>query len=419
MVVCGLLVAACGGGDDAGVAAREGKAAAPTLQEARGATGDVTICAGKDTSGDQRDLIDTFNEQFGSEGLQAKLLEFPASADEQHNQIVQRQEARSSECDIYKADTIFIAELVSQDWLLDMTDYVDERKDEFIPSTLATVEIGGRYYGVPYDTDAPLLFYRSDAVSRPPATWQDVYGEARAKGGIVYQGASYEGLTCDFLDVAFAAGGKVLSEDGSKSVIDSPENLAALELMVEGIETGSAPRAVVTYMEEESRRAFESGRYAFMRNWPYAYALGNRKGSKIADEFEVAPLPAFEGAGKGGVLGGKDYVISSFSKNPEAAVRFIDYATSAEQNARRAVRFALVPAIGTVFDRPAVKRAMPFAAQLRQAVTQANVRPVSPVYPQISKAIYKNVNAALAGEISPQEALDLADSQINDALATF
>src|ERR671914_2039616 len=100
MVVCGLLAAACGGGDGAGTSAGERKALAPTLQEARGATGEVTICAGKDTSGDQRDLIDTFNERFGSEGLRAKLLEFPASADEQHNQIVQRQEARSSECDI-------------------------------------------------------------------------------------------------------------------------------------------------------------------------------------------------------------------------------------------------------------------------------------------------------------------------------
>jgi multiple sugar transport system substrate-binding protein len=47
------------------------------------------------------------------------------------------------------------------------------------------------------------------------------------------------------------------------------------------------------------------------------------------------------------------------------------------------------------------------------------VRPVSPVYTQISQAIYKNVNNALAGRASPQDALKKADSQINSALSTF
>jgi multiple sugar transport system substrate-binding protein len=66
-----------------------------------------------------------------------------------------------------------------------------------------------------------------------------------------------------------------------------------------------------------------------------------------------------------------------------------------------------------------VKKAMPFAAELKQSVEQARSRPVSPVYTQISQAIYKNVNAALAGQMSPEEALKKADGDINSALATF
>ena len=42
---------------------------------------------------------------------------------------------------------------------------------------------------------------------------------------------------------------------------------------------------------------------------------------------------------------------------------------------------------------------MPYAAELLQALSQAKARPVSPVYPQISQAIYKNVNDALAGRV--------------------
>jgi trehalose/maltose transport system substrate-binding protein len=44
---------------------------------------------------------------------------------------------------------------------------------------------------------------------------------------------------------------------------------------------------------------------------------------------------------------------------------------------------------------------------------------VSPVYPQISQAIYKNVNAALAGQKSPADAMKQAQSDIQNALATF
>jgi len=44
---------------------------------------------------------------------------------------------------------------------------------------------------------------------------------------------------------------------------------------------------------------------------------------------------------------------------------------------------------------------------------------VSPVYTQISQAIYKNVNAALAGQQSPEDAVKQANSDIEKALSTF
>jgi multiple sugar transport system substrate-binding protein len=72
-----------------------------------------------------------------------------------------------------------------------------------------------------------------------------------------------------------------------------------------------------------------------------------------------------------------------------------------------------------VYSDPDVKKAIPYAAELLQALSQAKARPVSPVYPQISQAIYKNVNDALAGRSSPADALKKADSQINSALSTF
>ena len=140
----------------------------------------------------------------------------------------------------------------------------------------------------------------------------------------------------NFLELAFAAGGKILSEDGKKSVIDSPENLKALQFMVDGIKDGAAPKAVTTYMEEEARRTFEAGRADFERQWPYAYALGNMKGSKVKGKFAVAPYPEFEGGGKAAILGGHNMVVSAYSKNPGGALKLIDYLTSEERMTKNA-----------------------------------------------------------------------------------
>jgi multiple sugar transport system substrate-binding protein len=428
-----MFVVACGGDDDGGgggggggattpaaeTGITKGAPTAPTLDASKDATGNVTYCTGKDTSGAQKESVKQFNAKFSGQNLTAKLLEFPEAADEQRNQFVQRQEAKSGECDIFFSDVIWTAEFASQKWLMDTSDYVNSRKDEFIPSTLESIHFDGKYFGVPQATDAAFIYYRDDKVDSVPATWQELYTQAKADGGIVYQGAPYEGLTCDYLELAFAAGGKVLSADGKKSEINSPANLKALQFMADGVKNGSAPKAVTTYMEEPSRRAFESGKPAFMRNWPYAYALGNQKGSKVKGKFKVAPFPTFEGAGKAGILGGHNLVVSAFSKNPKGAVTLIDFLTSPEIEAQDAAKYSLAPVLNATYDDPAVKKALPFAAELKQAVTQAKSRPVSPVYPQISQAIYKNVNQALSGQVSPQDALKTADDQINKALATL
>jgi multiple sugar transport system substrate-binding protein len=415
-------LAGCGGSSDdssssTSTKAVQGAPKAPSLASAKNAKGTVKYCTGKDTSGGQKKSVAQFNAKYGSQGLKATLVEFPTSADQQRNQFVQRERAKSPECDIFFSDVIWGAEFAAQKWLMDMTSYINARKSEFIPSTLASNKVGNAYFGVPQATDAGLIYYRTDRIKKVPSTWQALYKEAKAKGGIVYQGASYEGLTVDFLELAFAAGGKVLSADGKKAEIDSPQNLKALQFMVDGIKNGTAPKAVVTYMEEESRRAFEAGKPAAERQWPYAYALGKK--SKIAKKFAVAPFPSFEGGGKAGILGGHNIVISAYSKNPKGALLLTDFITSPKIQAQNAAEFSLAPVLSTTYDNAAVKKALPFAAQLKQAVIQAKVRPVTPVYPQVSEAIYKNVNKALSGSVSPKAALSAAQSQINQALSTF
>jgi len=314
---------------------------------------------------------------------------------------------------------IWTAEFASQKWLYDMTPYLQSKKSDLIPATLKTVDYAGKLWGVPQQTDAAFLYYRDDQVQTPPTTWQQVYDVAKQNDGIVYQGAPYEGLTCDYLELAFAAGGKVLSDDGKKSEINSPQNVKALQFMVDGVKNGIAANGVTTYMEEESRRYFESGKATFMRNWPYAYSLGEKKGTAVSGKFKVMPFPQFEGGGKAAILGGHNFVISAFTKNPGAALKLTDFFISPEVQKIEFTDYSLAPTLASVYDDPDVQKKYAFAQELKASVGQAQARPVSPVYPQISQAIYQNVNSALSGKVSPADAMKKADGEINQALKTF
>jgi multiple sugar transport system substrate-binding protein len=418
------LLAACGGEEStssggAGESTGTTKGAKVIDVDAmKGAKGTITYCQGKDTTGQLPEWVGRFNEKFASQGLEVKSVEFPASADEQRNRFVQLQEAKAADCDVFRSDVIWTAEFASQKWLYDLTPYMDSIKDRFIPATLATATYEDRIWGAPAYTNAALLYYRTDKVDSAPKTWQDTYAQAADKGGIVFQGAPYEGLTCDWLELAFAAGGTILSDDGSKATIDSPENVAATKLMAGAISSGAAPKAVATYMEPESLTAWQTGKYAFMRNWPYAFGL-SQDTKRLKGKFAVAPLPEYEGKGTAGILGGGNNVISVFSKNPGGALAVVDYLNTEEWQTIHMAKYAEPSPLAATYDEPAVKKAIPFAAELKQAIEQAKARPVSPVYPQISQAIYNNVNEALAGRATAEEAMKQAQADIEKALDTF
>jgi trehalose/maltose transport system substrate-binding protein len=330
--------------------------------------------------------------------------------------LIQRLRAKSGECDVLGMDVVWTAEFAGQGWLRDVSNIVDKRSD-LIPSTVKTAQFNGKTWAVPFNTNAGFLFYRTDESPKPPSTWEAVYKQAKEDNGLVYQGERYEGLTVDFLELLYSAGGKVLSDDGETVEIDSPETRKALEFMAKGVEEGAVPKAVTTYEEESSRRAFEAGNATFMRNWPYAYALG--KESNIADDFEVAKFPGFGGNEGAGVVGGYNLGVSAYTDNPDGSLAFAEFLVT-EPVQKEMFLKATLPAVATaVYEDPEVKREIPFTEELLKAVEQAQARPVSPVYTEISEAIFNNVFEVLNGRQSADDATSKMSSEIEGALQRF
>ena len=155
--------------------------------------------------------------------------------------------------------------------------------------------------------------------------------------GFVWQGNAYEGLTCNALEwIKSNGGGQIIEPDGTITV-NNAKAVAALEMAASWVGTISPP-GVLSYTEEESRGVWQTGNAVFMRNWPYAYALGNGDDSPIKGKFDVAPLPSGGGDNtSAATLGGWNLAVSKFSPNPEAATALAMYmASTGDPEAARA-----------------------------------------------------------------------------------
>jgi multiple sugar transport system substrate-binding protein len=387
--------------------------------EMTNASGVVKYCVGTDVAGQQQANIDKFNRDFGPSGLTMKRVFIGADATQELETFQASQRDGTDKCDVLYSDVIWTANFVRNGWLVDLSRYRKEvRKDDaFVPTMLNAATVDGRIWGIPKQADAGLLYYRKDRVRHVPRTWQALYKQAQAgrTRRLRYQGLAYEGLTVNFLEIALAAGASNIVTSKENANIDQKPALRALRFMAEGVGR-AAPVDVLNQDEERNRAAFERGRADFMRNWPgYKRELLDHN-PRLAGKVATAPLPRWRGGGDGVILGGHILVIPKLSKNRGAALKAIDFLSSTETLKRDALKFFLAPTLSELWDDPEVQRALPSYRGLREEVFHAQLRPVVANYEDVSRAIYSNVNRALRGAAEPEDALKLANSQMNEAL---
>lgn len=225
--------------------------------------------------------------------------------------------------------------------------------------------------------------------------------------GFVFQGKNYEGLTCDALEWIVSFGGGTVVDDTGKITIDNAKAALALDTAARWVGTIS-PRGIITYDEEIGRTVFQAGDAAFMRNWPYSWALGQAADSKIRGLIGVAPLPAGVGGKPAATLGGWNLGVSNYSKHQAAAIDLVRYLTGPSEQKIRAIEVAYNPTIMSLYKDQAVLKANPFMGQLYSVFTNAVARPSGPTkgkYNQVSQAFSTTVTGVLNGQMKGRAAV--------------
>lgn len=358
-------------------------------------------------------------------GIRVVQRRTPDAADQRHQLYVQWLNAQASDPDILQLDVIWTPEFAAAGWILPLQRFGPE-EDAFFESTLrANRWWEGELYALPWFVDVGMLYWRSDLMDEPPATFEEMASRADSLKsardlpyGAVWQGARYEGLVTVFLEHLRGFGGRILGEDG-EVLVDSETAVRTLEFMRDAIyERGYVPREVLTWHEEETRFAFQNGQAVFMRNWPYAVSLlQDSSASEVAGRFSVAPMPAAPGGRRTAALGGSQLAINANTEHPEAAWKLIDFLTRPEQMLERARIAGQYPTRKALYDDPSLADALPLPVdRAREIIERAVPRPVTPVYSQLSGILQVRLHRALTRQESPESALRRAAEEIRTLL---
>jgi len=381
-----------------------------------------------DRTGSVQELIDEFNSR--NEGqIQTTYREMPADSGQHFDQLKTEFQSGSGDIDVIGGDVIWPAQFAANGWILDLSDrYPEEERGEFLPAPIQANTYQGRIYGVPWYTDAGMLYYRRDLLeqsgfSGPPRTYDElkdvasrVQRDSGTRYGFVFQGADYEGGVVNALEYIWNSGGEVLDpSDPNRVTIDSPEAIRGLQIERGMISDSIAPEGVTQYKEQESATIFLNGDAVFMRNVPRMYALASDPNeSKIKPEqIGVSALPvAAEGNQSYSNLGGWNLFINAASKNQDAAWEFIRFMSAPEQQKFRALNGSVIPTRQSLLEDREILEKVPVISLGREAIQNTKPRPVSPYYSDMSLRMAKQFNASLRGNVSPEDAVKTLQDEL-------
>jgi multiple sugar transport system substrate-binding protein len=407
------------------------------------------------------------NEELGGR-FTIQQVSLPKSADDQRLQLARRLTGNDRSLDVMALDVVWTAEFAEAGWALPLSDDPSGQAEadataNTLPGPLETAKWQGKLYAAPITTNTQLLWYRADLMDQPPTTWDGMVAEATRlhaadqPSWIAVQGKRYEGLVVWFNTLLESAGGQVLSDDGSTvTLTDTREHRAATVKalqIIKAVATAPGADPSITQTDETTARlALEQGNAALEVNWPYVLPslLENAvKGgvtflplnedpalegsindvgtfSPTDEQFQAAydaSKKAFGFAHYPGVqpgqaakvtIGGLNLAVAKTTQHKAESFEAIRCLRNVENQRYTSVEGGL-PAVRTsLYDDPAFQTKYPQYEIIRQQLTNAAVRPATPVY----QAVSTRISATLAPitDIDPEATADELADQVQKAI---
>ena len=407
---------------------------------------DIVFAFGPDDTNTIQTLIDQFNETNKGK-IKVSWNKGSRFSNAFYHEIKAEFESGDHRFDVIGADVIWTPDLAMNAYVEDLTkSFFDSyNPQDFLMGAMNSVSYQFKVWGVPWYTDAGMLYYRKDILKEngyeyPPVTWEELIGMSKKimansniENGYVFQGADYEGGVTNACEFIWNAGGEVLLGDLHVPVSfdESPASADMITINSQPSRRGFSdieklvyskivPSNIHEFREREAAEAFGNGQAIFMRSWASAYGHFLSGNTKVKpDQIGLTSLPVSEhGKSDYSCLGGWNLMISA-SSSPEkkaAALEFISFMTAEASQKFRALKSGSLPSLRSLYQDEQFLKKSPVTDFARNVLPVTKERPRSPFYMELSPEISSVYSQLIKQEMRATQAIELLERKMEEVL---
>ena len=245
--------------------------------------------------------------------------------------------------DALSLDLIYTPSFAAAGQLEDITDLAKSLPyfDKLSPAHVKTGTYKDRIYGLPYSADSSVLIWNKKLFrqagldpDKGPTTWAEIATAAEkvaALGGdtkgFYFSGACGGCNIFTFTPLIWASGGDILTEDGSKATLDTPQMRDAIAFYRDMVKKGLVPEGARTDTGSNFFAAFARGNIGLAPSGAFAIGALNTQFPDI--DYGVTFLPGKTG-GWSSFAGGDNFVVTKGTTKLKAIKAFLDFSYSLE-----------------------------------------------------------------------------------------
>ena len=369
----------------------------------------IKFAAQADSTPATQAVIDAFNAS--QDAWKVEWVDMTNDSGAMREQLTTSLKAGSADYDVLSLDVVWAGEFAASGYIQPIDLMMDDaglNVADYNAGSMASGQVSGKQYVLPFFPDLGLLYFRSDIVSAEDAdklvsgnyTWADLQamaekymGQGGTTTGFVFQSALYEGLICN-------------ANEFTANWTDVKGGLTAMKQM---IDSKATPDNILNYTEGETANSFVKGESVFARNWPYQWGVIKSEGTITTAQVAVAPLPG------GDTVGGWLLAINKNSANPEGAFAFMKFLNSEEGQLIMSEQGGYLPGLNKMLtdERITSKDERLSMVGFQNALKATIARPVSAEYSKVSDALQQAIYPYLNGSAE----IDATVAAVEAALA--
>lgn len=285
----------------------------------------------------------------------------------------------------------------------------------FLEGSINSCYYEGGLYGLPWGNNCLGLFYNEEMLAEAgvevPTTWSELEAACEklttdtCKGLAISAIGNEEG-TFQYMPWLLSAGGSVtdLTSDASK---------ASMTYLFDLIEKGYISKECVNWTQADAEKQFASEQAAMMINGPWQFSGIAADNPDL--KYGVTKVPKADDGVYASVLGGENVAICT-GANVEASWKFLTWITSKEKSQE------ICRSIGRFSPRADVDiqemfKDDPLNSAIAEAMEGAQSRGPSPIWPELSAAIYTAEQEVFTGQKDVDTAMADAQAKIDALIA--